>query len=138
MNVFLDTNVVLDVLAKRQPFHDEAARIWALAERGRISALVSAVSVTHIYYIGRKLSSHAQAMDMLRKLRSVARLVSCDAAVVNRAIDAAFSDFEDAVQFFSARAANADNLVTRDIDHFPDDELPVLTPKAFLAAHSFE
>lgn len=58
--------------------------------------------------------------------------------MLNRVIDADFRDFEDAVRYFSARAGGADLIVTRNTAHFPDDDLPVMTPTAFLAAHSFE
>lgn len=138
MNVFLDTNVVLDVFANRQPFYANSARVWALAERGKIHGFVSALSMTNLYYVVRKLSSRRAAMEMLRAVRGCVGLTPCDASVLNLAIDAGFGDFEDAVQYFSARAAGADVLVTRDTDHFPDDDLPAMTPMAFLAAHTFE
>lgn len=137
MNVFFDTNVLLDVLAQRQPFYPDSAAVWALAERGRVRGMVSAVSLTNLYYIVRKMSSGAAAMDMVRDIRAVATLVACDASVLNQAIDVQFTDFEDAVQYFSALAAGADCLVTRNTNHFPDSEIPILTPKEFLATHTF-
>lgn len=139
MNVFLDTNVVLDVFAHRQPFYADSARVWALAERGQARGLVSALSMTNLYYVVRKLASRSEAAEMLKAVRGCVGLTPCDASVLNQAIDAGFGDFEDAVQYFSARAAGAGVLVTRNIDHFPeDDDLPAMTPTAFLAAHSFE
>lgn len=138
MNVFLDTNVVLDVFAHRQPFYADSARVWALAERGRVQGLVSALSVANLYCVVRKLASRSVATEMLKAVRGCVALTPCDASVLNQAIDAGLGDFEDAVQYFSARGAGADVLVTRNIDHFPDDDLPVMTPTAFLAAHSFE
>ncbi len=58
--------------------------------------------------------------------------------MLNQAIDSGFGDFEDAVQYFSARVAGADVLVTRNTGRFPDDDMPVVTPTAFLPAQSFE
>jgi predicted nucleic acid-binding protein len=138
VNVFLDTNVVLDVFANRQPFYADSARVWALAERGKIRGFVSALSMTNLYYVVRRLSSRTAAMEMLRTVRGCVGLTPCDASVLNLAIDAGFGDFEDAVQYFSARAAGAEVLVTRDTGHFPEDDLPAMTPVAFLAAHTFE
>lgn len=138
MNVFLDTNVVLDVFAHRQPFYADSAKVWALAERSKIRGFVSALSMTNLYYVVRRLSSRPAAMEMLKAVRGCVGLTPCDASVLNLAIDAAFGDFEDAVQYFSARAGGADVLVTRNTDHFPDDDLPAMTPTAFLAAHTFE
>lgn len=138
MNVFLDTNVVLDVFGRRQPFYADSARVWALAERGTVRGLVSALSMTNLYYVVRRLSSRAAAMDMLKAVRGCVGLTPCDAPVLNQAIDAGFGDFEDAVQYFSARVAGADVLVTRNTGHFPEGDMLAMTPTAFLAAHSFE
>jgi len=138
VNVFLDTNVVLDVFAKRQPFYADSARVWALAERGKIHGLLSALGMTNLYYVVQRLSSRKAAMEMLRTVRGSVALTPCDGSVLNLAIDAGFGDFEDAVQYFSARAAGADVLVTRDTGHFPEDDLSAMTPAAFLAAHTFE
>ena len=137
MIVFLDTNVVLDVLACRDPFFEHSAQVWALAELGNIRGLVSAVSLTNVYYIVRKRKSGKEAMNMLRTMRNVMGIVTCDGAVINQAIDADFEDFEDAVQYFSASAARADVLVTRNVDHYPQADVPVMTPKEFLATYSF-
>jgi len=138
VNLFFDTNVVLDVFAQRRPFYDDSARVWALAERGKVRGLVSAVSMTTFYYVVRKFSSRPGAIEMLHAVRGCVAFAPCDGAVLNQAIDAAFEDFEDAVQYFSAVAAGADVLVTRNTGHFPSDKLPVMTPRALLAAHSFE
>jgi predicted nucleic acid-binding protein len=135
--VFLDTNVVLDVLARRQPFYEHSAQVWALAELGTVRGLVSAVSLTNVFYIVRKRTGRKAAMGMLRIMRNITNVVACDSSVVNQAIDADFEDFEDAVQYFSAAAAEADALVTRNTDHYPESDLPVMTPKEFLAAYSF-
>jgi predicted nucleic acid-binding protein len=138
VNVFLDTNVVLDVFAVRRPFYGDSAQVWTLSERGRIRGVVSAVSMTTVYYVLRRQVPRARAMDALRSARACVGLASCGAAVIDRAIDSGFRDSEDAVQYFSALAADADAIVTRNTDHFPKDEVPVMTPAAFLAAHTFE
>ncbi len=138
MRIFLDTNVVLDVFAHRQPFYAHSARVWALSELGKVHGLVSALSMTTLYYVVRKLSSRPAAMEMLKAVRGCVGVTACDASVLNLAIDAGFDDFEDAVQYFSARAAGAEVLITRNAHHFPDDDLLAMTPTVFLAAHSFE
>jgi predicted nucleic acid-binding protein len=138
VNVFLDTNVVLDVFARRQPFYADSARVWALAERGKVRGLVSALSVTNLYYVVRKLSSRRSAMEMLKAIRSSVTLTPCDGTVLSQAIDSDFSDFEDAVQYFSALATAAEVIVTRNTGHFRVQDPPVMTPTALLAAHAFE
>lgn len=133
MKVFIDTNVLLDVLAKRPAFYDDAAAIWSLSEQGRITGFIAAISVTNISYIIRKLADHRSAMKAMVQLRDIFSLASCDNQVMSQAIDARMPDFEDAVQYFSALHAGAELLVTRNPKHFPRSAIPVATPKEFLA-----
>lgn len=139
MNVFVDTNVLMDVLLERRPFFREARRVWFLAERGKVRGLVSALSYPNIYYIVRKVRDHDAAMAMMAMLRDTFRAVPLDDQVLNQAIDAGFQDLEDAIQYFSALRADAACFLTRNAGDFPpSDELPVLSPTEFLAAHAFE
>jgi predicted nucleic acid-binding protein len=134
MKVFVDTNVLLDVLARREPFYSDAARIWSLAERGRIVALVSVISFNNVYYIVRRASNRKSAERSLHLMRGVFTPVPLSVQILNQAIDAGYADFEDAIQFHSAIHAAADCLITRDGDHFPATDLPVISPAAFLAS----
>lgn len=109
--------------------------VWAMAEQRSIEGFISAVSVTNLYYIVRKERSRREALRMLKSLSGCVGFAPCDASVLNQAIDSGFSDFEDAVQYFSALAAGAEVLVTRNESHFAGAEISVMTPAAFLARH---
>lgn len=137
MRVFVDTNVLLDVLAERKPFYSDSVSIWTLAESGRLEASVAAVSFTNCWYVVRKHAGRRSADKALHLLRDVFTPVDFTAQILNQAIDAGFEDFEDAVQFHSAVQAGVKCLLTRNADHFPRAPLPVLSPAEFLAAHSF-
>jgi predicted nucleic acid-binding protein len=134
MKVFVDTNMLLDVLARREAFYADAARIWSMAERGQIEAQVSVISFNNIYYVVRRAANRKAADQALRLMRNVFTIVPLNAQVLNQAIDAGFSDFEDAIQFHSAIHAGAACLITRDAEHFPATMFPVLTPPEFLAS----
>jgi predicted nucleic acid-binding protein len=135
----IDTNVLIDVLAERQPFYSDSARVWTLAEERKIVGLVSVISFTNVFYVIRTLKSLRTANRALSLLRLAFRPVACDENVLNQAIDAGFKDFEDAVQYASALESDCDCLISRNQSHFPvDEDCPVLTPAEFLAAHSFE
>ncbi len=138
MKVFIDTNVLLDVLAHRKPFYPEAERIWSLAESGRLEGYVSAISFNNCYYIIHKYAGRKSADKAIRLLRDIFSPVDLTAQVINQAIDAGFSDFEDAIQFHSAVHAQVTCIITRNQDHFPRTPVSVLSPAEFLAAHSFE
>jgi predicted nucleic acid-binding protein len=138
MNVFVDTNVLMDVLLERRPFVSESRQVWFLAERGKLRGMMSALSFPNVYYIVRKVRGTDAALAMMKMLRDTFAPVPLDEQILNQAIDAKFSDFEDAIQYFSALRADADCLLTRNPDHFPRSHLRVLSPTEFLAGHSFE
>ena len=132
MKIFIDTNVLIDVLCERESFYDDAAAIWSLAEHGRVTAFIAAVSVTNIYYIVRRLGDHRKAMKAVILLRDIFSLATCDEQILNQAMDAKLPDFEDAVQYFSAIHAEAEIIITRNVKHFPKAGIPAVTPAEFL------
>lgn len=133
MKIFLDINVLLDVLASRDPFHEPAKTIWSMAERGQLQTCISAISFNNIYYIVRKLENKKKADTALRLLRDVFDSVTLDAQILNQSMDSTMSDFEDAIQYFSALRARAKHLITRNPHHFPSKPLSILSPNEFLA-----
>jgi predicted nucleic acid-binding protein len=138
MNVFLDTNVLMDVLLDREPFVVDAQQVWLLVERGKVRGLVSAISFPNVYYVVRKLSGLRQARRATVMLRDVFTPVAFDEQILHQAIDAGFKDFEAAIQYFSALRADADCIVSRNPKHFRAADLLVLTPSEFLATHGFD
>ena len=133
MKVFVDTNVLLDVLARREAFYDASAQIWSLSERGEVEASISAISFNNVYYIVRKARNKRTADRAMKLLRDVFDSVAPNARILNQAIDSDFKDFEDAVQFHSAVHAQSDFLITRNPGDFPSTQPAVLTPEEFLA-----
>jgi predicted nucleic acid-binding protein len=134
MNIFVDTNVLMDVLTKREPHYQASAVIWTLCEEGRVAGHISVISFNNIFYIVRKLKSAKAAQGMMGLLRDVFRPVELDGQLLNQAIGAGIKDFEDAIQFHSAVRCGAEFLITRNVGHFPKAGFPVVTPEEFLAA----
>jgi len=135
MNVFLDTNVLMDVLARRDPFCDQARRVWILAEARQVAGFISALSVPNLYYILRRAGGDKPARLTLLHLPDVFSLVPLDAQIVSQAVDSDIPDFEDAIQFFSALRVGADVLVTRNSKDFPKTDVVIQTPAEFLMTH---
>lgn len=131
--VFIDTNVLLDVLAARVPFYDDAAAILSLAEKRKFEICISAISFTTIFYLLRKALDAKEARAALRRIHGAFTIVACDERILSFAIDCKIKDFEDAVQYFSASQAKADFFVTRNTRDFPADlPIPPTSPKEFL------
>ncbi len=135
MKVFLDTNVLVDVLTHREPFYADSARVWTLAETGQIEGAISALSFPNVSYVVRRLKGREATQEYLRTLRDLFEPAALDSQVINQALDSRLVDFEDALQWFSALRCGAECLVTRNIAHFPSKDIPVMTPAEFLAAH---
>ena len=136
MKVFLDTNVLLDVLGARKPHSERASLIWSGVERGAHEGYISAVSFNNVYYVMRRAAGRKVAYKAMTLLRDAFHIVPLDEQTIHRAIDADYPDFEDAIQFFSAVRAGADCIITRNVQDFPDETVPAITPKAFLANDS--
>ncbi len=134
MKAFYDTNVLLDVLLARAPFYVDSARVWTLAEVGRLEGYASAVSFTNVFYIVEATEGRADARRAVRTMVGFFTPATCDAQVIRQAVEAGLPDFEDAVQYFSALHAGADCILSRNPDDFPRrPAVPVFSPTEFLA-----
>jgi predicted nucleic acid-binding protein len=132
--IFLDTDVVLDHLADRQPFSEYAHRLFALAEQDKITLCVSSLSFSNLYYILRKLTNGDEALSLLRKLKGLVKVTLVGEAEVKSALGQNFKDFEDALQCFSAKTESDMNvIITRNKFDFPKNLIRVESPEEFLA-----
>ena len=131
--LFLDANVILDVFLVRPPFTMPAARLLSLIQEGRFQGYVSAASFPILYYILSKTASQEVARSGLEKLHTLLAIAPVDELVVSRALVSDFSDFEDAVQYYSALGVKADFIITRNARDFSASELPVFSPDEMLA-----
>lgn len=134
MRVLIDTNVVLDVLMAREPHLERALALFGAIESGRLRGVLGATTVTTIFYLAAKAAGAEAARRHVRVLLELFDVASVDRAVLMRALDAGFADFEDGILHEAAGAAGADAVVTRDRSGFASATLPVFTPAAFLAA----
>jgi predicted nucleic acid-binding protein len=133
MNVLLDSNVVLDHVLKRVPFADNATDIISLAKQGKFSAFVSASAVTDIYYIASKeLKSQILALEELKCLLQIVGIAAVTGVEIRRAVDLAWPDFEDCVQFAAGENIQALYIITRDTDGFSASIIPAVSPEKFI------
>ena len=131
--VFLDTNVLLDILLKREPFYGAAAKLWLKIESRELDGLVSLVSLGTIFYLVRKRADSNTARHALNTMCRVLQIVDCPGQAGHMALQSRMADFEDALQYAIAVLAGADCVVTRNASDFPKrGKVPVLTPEEFL------
>ena len=127
--LFLDTNVIIDVLANRRPYVETSARLFDLSVKRKVTLYVSALSYSNIYYIIRKSVTHKQLLSILAGLESMTETLDVTGQIVGKSLLSDFKDFEDAIQYETARSnKKVDAIVTRDPKGFKGSELTVLTP----------
>jgi predicted nucleic acid-binding protein len=131
--IFVDTNVILDVLLQNDKFWESSLKIFQLAELGRVRAYVSASSITDVFYVARKKLTTAVAREAIDKLLGLFEVVSIGADDLRGALAIPIDDMEDALQAWCARKIKADALITRDIEGFPRTGLSVVAPVDFTA-----
>ena len=131
--VFVDTNVILDVLLQNEGFWQYSLRIFQLAELGKVNAYVSASSMTDIFYIVRKKLTVPVARKAIEKLLELFLIVEVNGDDLRGAMALPIDDFEDALQAWSAQKANVETLITRDVDGFANIGIPVISPADFPA-----
>jgi len=136
MRIFYDTNVILDLLANRPGFADDAERAIDLAGQARNTGLVSALSVCDIVYIMRKSMTLQETGQRIKALREQMEIVDVTGACVVDAFDVAVADYEDTVQCLCATTANADVIVTRDKQGFAGATIDVVSPRELLQKQS--
>jgi predicted nucleic acid-binding protein len=135
MKVLLDTNVILDVLANRQPFVTDSAAVLSLVEARTVEGFAAAHSVTTLFYLLRREVGSPRAREVLMDLLRVLEVVAVDQDRIFQALAMDWEDFEDAVQASCAAKAEVDYLLTRDREDFRGSYGPVLSPGEFIALH---
>lgn len=135
MKVFIDTNIFLDILFRREQFVDDALCIFDMAVDDKIELLISDLSIANIKYITRKEIAVDQFYEIIQTFRPIFTIVPLGAGVIDSAIDLKAYDFEDALQYFSAVQAGADCLVTRNIKDFGFAKMEVMDSKSFLSKY---
>ena len=131
--LLVDTNVVLDLLAKREPFYDSAAKLFSLADKKKIALSISSLTFANTSYVLTRLTTADRAREILRRFRVLVKVLSLDDKVVDLALnDLNFKDFEDGLQYYSALENGQDMVITRDLSDFKGSRIPVMTPEEYL------
>ena len=133
MRAFIDTNVIVDVVAKREPFFADSQSILALCATGDLEGVVSDLTFCNVAYVLRKSLGSTQLRNGLRVLKNHLTIVPIGDAAITAALGNSTTDFEDAVQLESALANRVDVIVTRNVRHFNHSPIRVCTPSELLA-----
>lgn len=132
MRLAIDTNVILDVMQRREPFFTDSAAIFdAISNRTHVGA-ISANTMTDIYYMMRKYMTKDDLRSALRQLMSLMQIISVGSRDCDDALDTGMDDYEDSLLAVCAQKWGADLIITRDVDDFAHSPVRALTPTDFL------
>ncbi len=132
MRAFVDTNVMLDFLLKREDVFQEARTIMALGYNKRCDLYMSSLSFSNIAYIARKQLKGDALYDCFSEIRELLSVTPVTQTEIDQAILLRASDFEDAIQYYSAMTIGADCIVTRNKQDFSFSNIKLLSPAEFV------
>lgn len=131
--VFIDFDVLLDFAFDREPFSEYAAKLFMLSENKEIEVYTSAVIICNVYYVLNKHSGRKKSMETIKLILKLVDILNIDKKTMMDAVDSNFSDFEDAVQNFTAQNSSVvDVLATRNKADYKNSKLIIKTPKEYL------
>jgi len=137
MKVLIDTNVALDILLKRQDYPN-AEVIYSLAEKNKIACYISASAITDIFFLSKKDLGKKPAKEALKTLLSVFKPAAVTDSHIYQALDLAWDDFEDSVQYIVGESFSADYIITRNAKDYSSGSITAVSPEDFLKTITVE
>ena len=138
MKVFLDANIIIDVVQNRTDFVEQSSKVLQSGLEGLIDLCASDLTFTTISFYARKQRTTEQLYEIMLSLRDFIDVVPTGKIAIDWALQRKAKDFEDAVQYYAALRAGADYIVSRNVRDYPFDDIPVVTPQDFLSIMGFE
>lgn len=130
--LLIDTNIIFDLLSKRDLYYDAAAQLFSLSDQKQIELKVCSLSFANTHYILKRQLSEAKVREILRKLKVLVEVVPLNSTVLDKALNSEFKDFEDGLQYYSAMESNVDIIITRNLKDFKKSNIPIMTASQFI------
>lgn len=132
MKILIDTNIILDVLTKREPFYLNSARVWTFVREEIIEGCISAISVNNLYYILSKLKGLKAAESFIDQILEDFGIIALTKDILKQARTISKKDFEDLIQYFSAIHEGCEGIVTSNKKDFPSIGIKIISPVELL------
>lgn len=134
--ILIDTNIILDLLAKREPYYNGAASLFTLADQNKVKLAISSLSIANTNYVLSKIKSAKEAREILRRFKVLVRVLNLNNKIIDLALaDNSFKDFEDGLQYYSALEHNLEIIVTRNPKDFKSSKLPIMSADEFMSSY---
>ncbi|GAB7140367.1 PIN domain nuclease [Deferribacterales bacterium RsTz2092] len=133
MVLLIDTNIIIDFIASREPFSEVATELIRKCLTNKVTGYVAAHSITNTFYILRKHFSVNERKEILSELCKILKVVDLDGlSVANSLANRTFDDLEDCLQVACAKTIGAEYIVTRNINDFVHSQIPAVLPEYIL------
>lgn len=132
-HIFLDTNILVDIVANRFPFSKNAISIFDYCQRRKITLYSSSHSIATMHYIAKRMVDEKELRSIIADLLDTISIIAVTESILKKSLKSSHKDFEDAIQITAAQSINImDCIITRDLKNFKFSELKVFTPDEFL------
>lgn len=132
-SIFLDTNILVDIVAKRKIFADNAIAIFNYCENNKIEMFTTSHSIATLHYIAKKIVDEKELRSIIEDLLDTISIIGVSEITLRKSLKSNHKDFEDAIQIVAAQSIiDMDCIVTRDLKDYKNAEISVFTPDEFL------
>lgn len=130
--LFVDTNIVLDLLQKREEFYKEAQELFTLADKKKVKLFVSSLTIANTYYLLSRHYDSVNARKIITKFKVLVEILALNSKIIDLALASDLRDFEDAIQLCTAIENNIYMILTRNKKDFRNPNIPILTAQEYL------
>lgn len=131
--ILVDTNIVLDLLLKREQFFEDAQNLFTEADRGQVKLFISSLTIANIHYVLSRSLKSDDSRRALLQFKVIVEVLPLDDKILELALASEFTDFEDGIQYYTAIENQLDIIITRNKKDFKKSALPVLTAGEYSA-----
>lgn len=130
--IFLDTNVVLDLLGEREPYYEAVAKITTLAEKETVDLFISALTYSTVRNILSQFEPIETVKSKLKSFKTLCKITELDEKIINEDLNSNLIGFEYSLQYYSALQSDCNIIITRNRTAFTTAEIPVMSAEEFL------
>lgn len=130
--LFIDTNVVIDLLSQRVDFYEASQDLFTYAIDNQIELIVSTLTFANTHYILKDQLKLSKVRSSLRKFKALVDVAAFDDKILELALEEEFKDFEDGIQYYIAIENSCDAIITRNKKDFKKSNIPILNAAEFM------
>jgi len=133
--IFIDADIILDLLAKRDPYYNYSAKLFSLIDSKKTIGFTSPIIIANMNYILTRILGKSKAIKNIQKIVTILKILPVDEKIIKLALSSDFSDFEDAIQYYTTIGNNINFLITRNIKDYKPAKIPILTAEEYITIY---